>query len=125
MTAFVLNVVVSIVAALVLSGCAFLITQIRERSISRQYPIAGTYGSSYEDHVDGKVVLTKAVTTFKQRGRSLSGDAVNLGDNRKWRLEGRIAAGGKVYGTYKSDDVRDEGLGSFFLEFSGDRLEGL
>jgi len=121
-----LAIVQGLVGTAILSLFGLTARFVRDRTIQRRYPVAGHYLSSYEDHDEGQIIQVKADMVFRQRGRRVWGVTSDLDDSRRWRLEGRVDDGGRIWGKYGADTPHDPGTGGFFLEMRSDgSLEGL
>lgn len=117
---------IGLLGAGILAAGAFAFRLVRGAIVSRRFPVAGLYRSTFEDIEDGKTVYTKAIAELHQRGRKIWGPTYELGTNRRWLLEGEIDPNGRIHGRYTADDPHDVGLGAFFLEMLPDRtLEGM
>jgi ribosomal protein S18 acetylase RimI-like enzyme len=117
---------IGLAGAGILASGAFAFRVIRGAIVSRRFPVAGLYRSTFEDIENGKTVYTKAIAELHQRGRKVWGPTYELGTNRRWLLEGDIDPSGRIHGRYTADDPHDVGLGAFFLEMLPDRtLEGM
>lgn len=120
------QILIGLIGAGILTAGAFTVRLIRGAIVSRRFPVAGLYRSTFEDIEDGKTVYTKAIAELHQRGRKIWGPTYELGTNRRWLLEGEIDPSGRIHGRYTADDPHDIGLGAFFLEMLPDRtLEGM
>jgi len=120
------DVIVGLFAAAIVGGVTLLISLTRDMTLRRRYPIAGIYASEYIDHDGDHEISVKATAVLEQRGRHMWGITTDLSDGRRWRMDGRVDDGGRIFGTYGADDPHDEGLGGFFLELNRDGgLEGM
>ena len=117
---------IGLIGAGILASGAFTFRVLRGAAVSRRFPVAGLYRSTFEDIEDGETVYTKAIAELHQRGRKVWGPTYEVGTNRSWLLEGEIDSNGRIHGRYTADDPHDIGLGAFFLEMLPDRtLEGM
>lgn len=89
---------------------------LHDARIRRRYPVAGEYITYYDDLVDGTMVTTKASLSLKQRGEGLTGQTLNQGDQRAWRVEGSVLDRGLIQGLYYRTSPHDPGTGTFFME---------
>lgn len=112
---FTSDIVVGLLATGSLGAATWVTKYCRDRVISKQFPVAGTYASSYEDDRKDGATSVKATAWLEQRGRRLWGKTCNISDRRAWTLEARIGSGGRIYGTYEALNPNDDGLGGFFL----------
>lgn len=103
---------------------AFL--EVRRYLDRRRYPVAGRYGSSFEDRAGDTVTTIPAVVNLRQRGKKISGETTTLDhEARVWKMTGEIRPGGTLVGSYTAADPGDVGNGVFYLERkSSGRLEG-
>lgn len=121
------DISVGLIGAMLIAVLTALARTARNQWIARKYPVAGLYGSVFEDLEDGQLVETKAIALLRQRGRRVFGPTRLVGSNdRGWDLEGRIDRGGRIHGSYTASDPHDDGAGGFFLELDKrGRLEGV
>lgn len=120
------NVVVSLLGALALWIMGKTARYVRDQRTNSRFPVAGRYMSTYEDTVDGKLVVTKAVAVLCQKGELVEGETRPLDSDRVWELSARLSRNGRLVGSYTARDPHDTGLGAFFLEFRGSGyLEGI
>lgn len=121
-----INIFVSLLGAATLWVVTKLIQKVNNSRINKRFPISGRYMSTFEDVIDGVKVKTKAIAYFRQRGYHIYGETRELKSDRVWELDGRLNDNGKMSGTYEAKDPHDVGIGSFYLEFTGDgSLEGI
>jgi ribosomal protein S18 acetylase RimI-like enzyme len=124
-----------IVTPIVLAGIGSIITYalqyakrlVRERGLRKQYPVAGTFATAYDDIANDEFVTQKAFTRFTQRGDFVKGETYEFSSKRRWKLEGHVTRDGFLRGTYKAVDPYDSGSGTFFLKIDGTKgeMEGL
>lgn len=126
MNGFLASIVTGLLAALGVTVLTWLTHRIRDSRVTRQYPVAGTYASSFEDLDSGEIVYTKAQATLFQRGQHVWGETEALNGGRRWTIDGQLSKSGRIYGTYKAEDPHDTGEGGFFLELAPQgRLDGV
>lgn len=103
------------VAGAAAAGCSvWTVKSIRAAWINRQFPVGGSYMTSFEDISNGEEIISVAPATVRQKGRVLKGKTFI--DNKAWSLEGEITEGGYIYGYYAAISPHDKGVGNFFLE---------
>lgn len=118
------NVTVGLLGGFIASGVLYAVRRFKELLLQRQYPIAGTYITKFEDEADGVEFAATAPATLNQRGRRIQG-TTEL-DGRVWVLEGSLTESGYIHGVYHAQNPLDPGLGNFFLRIRNDRtLDGL
>lgn len=110
------DISVGLMGAAVIAILTATFRALRNQWIARKYPVAGLYGSVFEDFEDGRLVETKAIALIRQKGRRIFGPTRLVGSDRGWDLEGRIDQGGRIHGSYTASDPHDDGAGGFFLE---------
>lgn len=121
-----LDIFVSLIGAALLWVVTRLLQAWRNYCINKEFPVAGTYMTVYEDHDGEKEVKIKAIAKIFQKGKEISGETRALDSDRVWTLSGNLSSAGRIVGSYEAKDPHDNGLGSFFLEFEGDGyLEGI
>ncbi len=100
---------------------------IREYRLRQQYPVAGTFATTYDDIANGEFVTQKAFTRLHQRGDFVSGVTSEFNSGRRWKLEGQITRDGFLRGSYSAEDPYDKGSGTLFLKVDGAKgdMEGL
>lgn len=92
---------------------------IREYRLRKQYPVAGTFATTYDDIANGEFVTQKAFTRLHQRGDFVWGVTSEFNSGRRWKLEGQITRDGFLRGSYSAEDPYDKGSGTLFLKVDG------
>jgi N-acetylglutamate synthase-like GNAT family acetyltransferase len=124
MDGLLVTVIIGLIGAGIVWSLNWTIKWVRDKLREREFSIAGTYSSTFEDPADRDKDI-KATAKLKQRGLHVSGETVALHDHRIWQLDGQIDRG-RLYGTYEAEDRSDVGLGGFFLNIkSPGEFEGV
>jgi ribosomal protein S18 acetylase RimI-like enzyme len=119
------NVVVGLTTTAIIGSMVLMKDRILNYYIEMQYPIAGSYITTFQDDEDGETVKRRAPAELEQTGRQVEGVTSLPGDDREWVLEGEISTNGYVNGVYRAIDPHDQGVGNFFLYINHDRrMEG-
>jgi hypothetical protein len=116
MNDLVISFVIAGLGSLATFLAGFAARKARDRRHRKKYPVAGRFVTEYEDQTAGGIVIRKATTELKQRGRDVSGITVDIVGGRAWELKGTIETGGFLHGVYKAEDPHDSGQGTFFLK---------
>jgi ribosomal protein S18 acetylase RimI-like enzyme len=119
------NVIVGLITTFIIGTVVYLKDRLLNFYIEMQYPVAGSYITTFEDEEDGERVTRRAPANISQTGRKIEGKTSLPGDDREWVLEGEISTNGYINGIYRAIDPHDQGIGNFFLYINHDRhMEG-
>lgn len=119
------EVVTGAIGGSIVAAVALARTIYQQKKVEAQFPLAGKYISFYEDIIDGQTTVIRSVSNISQKGKTVKLSTVNDEDDRSWSLEGTILPGGHISGVYSADDIYDEGVGSFYLKITKNRLDGM
>jgi ribosomal protein S18 acetylase RimI-like enzyme len=111
---------IALAAAFATYMCTLAIRKYKDMKEEKDLPVGGRYLTAFEDEIDGMMVMRKAPVNLSQSGRHIDGESSLNG--RVWVLDGEVTEDGYVHGRYYARDLRDRGMGNFFLEVldSGD-----
>lgn len=119
------DILIGVIGGIVVSLFFVGVTFVHNKLLEKQYPVKGTYLTTFDDVVDGKPVSTSALAKLTQQGKHIKGETW-LENNRTWIIEGQLTETGNLHGVYFAADPLDKGIGNFFLKVGNNRqMSGL
>lgn len=121
MTAFVnglgSEVVVTVLAFLLGLSVRRIRRMLLNRKIESDYPVSGSYYSTFDDEIGGRTVEQHEIIHLRQNGNEFDGSSEMLGSDRTgWSFAGQILEHRYLSGIYFQENPADPSRGMYFLE---------